>query len=485
MPMAWATIAAAPAPPLTPSQRMQDLRDFYAAQPLRNILQDTLGLHTIPGTTGANAALIEHAVVIGIDTEAWTRNTNEMTEIGLAVYERKDMVRTLERNKLWELERGLTGDGYNHVGPFGEELLKEIMFYHLRIVENAHLKTNAKWMKGAEGNRFAHSRFVTFPEARVVLDAFFDQPIVSDNPELAGCKRPIILVGHAISHDRLNCKDHGLQYDWFKHGTIVKEVDTQPLAKATNTWFDYAAPNNDVGLETLTRVLGFEHTDPHTALNDAARTLMAAIVMALPKECKQYWNKDMQAVALGIEAWSRWQPGPDWGSALFCTRCAGRDHDDREGNRCTVSVHCKACAHFDGVPNKENTRDWAWDGGEVKNVEPEWATHVEECCLHIAEYNAWIRRCNDATRKRRALPPGPPEGAHPGSDAMFSPVLSVTPAPIPNQFSRPQIAQSSSRSGRGGPRGRTGHRVRRMIGAQEGGMMDSNWRREDDRRFAK
>ncbi|KAH9876623.1 hypothetical protein J1614_003755 [Plenodomus biglobosus] len=475
--MAWAAVAGAPPPRLTPEQQMQDLRDFYALQPLRSILQSTLGLDYVSGTTGRNAALIEHAVVIGIDTEAWTRNTNEMTEIGLAVYERKDMMEVQDRNKLWEIEHGLFVDGYDHLGPFGEELLKKISFYHLRILENAHLKTDAHWMKGAEGNRFGHSRFVSFAEARGILDSLFNQPIVSDEPELQGCKKPVILIGHAISHDRLNCKNHRLDYDWFKHGTIVGEIDTQPLAKATGTWFDFAAPNNEVGLEKLTRTLGFEHEDPHTACNDAARTVIAAIQMALPEENREGRDKDMQTVALSIEKLSKQTLGPTWGSAVYCTRCGGRDHEDKEGKRCDVPVHCKACAQHDGVQNKENDSGYCFSGGEVTSTEAHWATHVEECCLHIAEYNAWLRRCNDATRKRKPLPPGPPEGTHPGSDTILAPLIPYTPITRLSPAVRPVTVQSSGRS--------SNRRVRRVGGAQDGGLLNREWRRDDGRRVMK
>ncbi|CBX96348.1 hypothetical protein LEMA_P112670.1 [Plenodomus lingam JN3] len=469
MPMAWASVAAAPPKSLTPEQRMQELREFYDSQPLCAIVQETLGLRAIPGTTGGNAGLIEHAVVIGIDTEAWTRNTNEMTEIGLAVYERKEMMEVQREKNLWEIENGWFVDGHDHLGPFGEQLLMKMRFYHLRIVENAHLKTNAKWMKGAEGNRFGHSRFVTFAEARDILDSLFDQPIVSDDPKLQGCKKPIILVGHAISHDRLNCKNHGLDYDWFKHGTIVREVDTQPLAKATGTWFDFAAPNNEVGLAKLTKTLGFLHEDPHTACNDAARTVISAIQMVLPRESRESLETDMQTVARYIEQRSKQVAGPSWGSALYCTRCGGRDHENKdEGNRCAERVYCRACAQHDWFDDKENSDDSFGSVGEVKETEEYWETHIEECCLHIAEYNAWVRRCNDATRKRKPLPPGPPECSHPGSNTILTSTWSYTP-------SHPSATAQSSGGG--------GRRVRRHVGSQKSELLGKNWRRGDDGHF--
>ncbi|KAF1850071.1 uncharacterized protein K460DRAFT_326583 [Cucurbitaria berberidis CBS 394.84] len=425
MPISWATIAAAPPPPLTPTQRMQELQAFYAKQSLRFVLSNALGFHDAPGATERISPLMEHTVVVGIDTEAWTKNTDEMTEIGLAVFERKDML-------------GNEG-GYEHLGDFGEELLKKITFHHLRIVETAHLKTSAEWMKGAEGNRFGHSRFVTFAEARVILDSLFSQPIDSSDPELKGCKKPVVLLGHAMYHDEENIKKSGgLEYDLFKYGTIVKEVDTQPLAKATHTWFDQCAPNNDVGLDTLTKRLGFEHEDAHTACNDAARTVISAIQMVLPKQCREGREKDMQAVAWEIEEHSRDTPSSTWGSKLCCTRCGGRDHQDKEGERCTVPVHCKACAQFD-----------------VGKEEEHWTTHMEMYCPHIANYKAWTRRRDDALRKHNPFPPGPPEGSHPSSNFVVPLYARVAKAGVPlssttvSSYSSASAKSNDSSSSRG------------------------------------
>lgn len=476
MPISWVSVAAVPTRSLMPTQRMHELREFFEQQSMCTILQNSLDLYSISGTTGRNAALIDHTVVIGIDTEAWTRNTNEMTEIGLAVYERKDMVEVQDAMKQWENRYNMYASAIDHLGPFGEKLLRKISFYHLRIVENAHLKTDAKWMKGAEGNRFGHSRFVTFAEARTILDALFNQPIVSDDPQLEGCKKPVILVGHAISHDRTNCKNNGLDYDWFKHGTIVKEIDTQPLAKATRTWFDASAPNNEVGLEKLTRTLGYEHEDPHTACNDAARTLIAAIQMVLPWQCKEGYIKCMQAVALDLEMSSRDDLVPNWGTAFYCTRCGGRDHQDKEGRRCAVPVHCKACAQHDSVLNKDNDKKGYLTIDDV-GKEGHWATHIEQCCQHVADFKAWQRRCNDAIRKRRPLPPGPPEGTHPssGDDVVYERVPAPPPTPRPNPSARVATFQSSSR----------GRRGRRAASTRKSSAWDGDWRRDDEGRVRK
>ena len=502
---------------------MRDLHSFCAKQPKRSVLLSALGFHCIPGASASINALMEHAVVIGIDTEAWTKNTDEMTEIGLAVFERKDMVdvqiikafgqKKQKGTKMTgDMKNGADavagGDEYDHLGPFGEELMRKITFHHLRIVETAHLKTNAAWMKGPEGNRFGHSRFVTFAEARRILDSLFCQPIPTlsitatnnAHQDLKGCKRPIILVGHAMYHDEAHFRKNGLSYDLFQHGTVVKQIDTQPLAKATHTWLDPAAPSNDVGLDTLTRTLGFEHEDAHTACNDAARTLISAIQMVLPKQCREGKEKNMQDVALDIEKHSRETIPPVWGSEKCCTRCGGRDHQDKEGEReCAVPVHCKACAQLDG-----------------KEGEGHWTTHIEMYCLHVAEYKGWARRRDDALRKRNPIPSGPPEGSHPPSNAAIpsyarceqSDASLTRSGGSSEASSRANSSESSSSSttssgsigafvsssdhpdhipiarvvsfqssgrGRGGGRG-----IRGVGGTRGGSVLSRNWRRGDD-----
>lgn len=397
----WAAIAAKPPPVPTAAQQMQGLRNFLSNKPESSVLLHTLGscLQPLLGATSRISKLLNHAVIICIDTEAWTRNTDEMTEIGLAVYEKKDM--EMIHSQAAHINSS-SSNRYEHLGDFGENLLREITFHHLRIAENCHLKGDAKWMKGASGNRFGHSRFVTFPEARYALDQLFNQAIFSLDPELAGCKKPVILVGHAMFHDQDNLRRNELNYDWYKHGTIVKKIDTQPLAKSTKTWFNPEAPSNNVGLPVLTNILGFEHEDAHTACNDAARTLISAIQMALPNECKEGHSKDMQQVAWEIESHSLLNSRPRWGTEFCCTRCGRRDHNNSEENPCQVPVHCSACLYAKNCPSSEHGH-----------------THTELYCMHVAEYRQWARRKDNAERKHNSdeefTYPDVPAGSHPGS----------------------------------------------------------------------
>jgi len=416
MPVSWAAVASCPKPPPTPKDRYEALISTYDAKPLRLVLLEVLGLLRSPLCSEDSPAtpLVEHCVVVCVDTEAWTTNTDAMTEIGLVVAEYKD-------------GKSLNGD----VGEYAENVLKKMQYHHLRICENAHLRTNADWMRGPEGNRFGQSRFVTFAEARSILDEVLNQPIVSDSSNLAGLKRPIILIGHALAHDKDNVRKNGLNYDFKQHGSVVKEIDTQKMVKETLAWVDSRCANNDIGLDTLCEeVFGFAHDDPHTALNDAARTLICGVNLALRNWTKKNkTEKTIQEVARELEQYTQDTFESTWGTKFCCTRCGDRNH--RNQNDCKTPVHCASCERFD-----EKTDDV----GEAYKKENTYS-HIEQYCIHAAEFNGWKRRVYDAHRKRNSLPAGPPPGSHPPSEwrgrwPMATPSDVLVPEPPP-PFIRP------------------------------------------------
>jgi hypothetical protein len=150
--MNWGSVPRTPGLPPTPKQRWDALITTYAAQPLQLVLLEVLGLLDTP-LNDITAPLIEHCVLVVVDTEAWTAKTDDMTEIGLVVAE-------------YHSGKALNGE----LGDFGEEVLKKMKYYHLGICENAQLETSEAWIRGADGNRFGVSRFVTFAEARSILD---------------------------------------------------------------------------------------------------------------------------------------------------------------------------------------------------------------------------------------------------------------------------------------------------------------------------
>jgi hypothetical protein len=366
--------------PANPEVRMAALKGFYSTLPVTEILNEALGRRStpLPATPPIARALIEYIVTICVDTEAWTSNTDEPTEVGLAYLERKHVARIMP-------------------GDHGVNFLEKLQFFHLRLMENTHLKSNNKESKGAEGNRFGHSRFVTIEEAVSCMDALFNQDI-TDNPELAGYKRPVILIGHALVHDEKNITR--LDYNFSRHGNIVAKVDTQPLVQQVKMWSPPpAAPKNMISLQNLCdQVVRFKHEDPHTACNDAARTMICAIWLALPAYIRQDPERKMQKIATDLEKHSKSTSHTRWGTEHHCTRCGGRDHPN--DGTCKVPVKCDACARFDTAAPGEASKAY---------------THIEQHCTAIADFKAWARRYIDATKKNRRRPEGPKEGSYPWS----------------------------------------------------------------------
>lgn len=387
MSASYATITSIPKPLPTPKERYDALIATYASKPLRFVTLEVLGLldTALCAEDSPALPLVEHSVVITIDTEAWTANTDQMTELGIVIAEYKD-------GKSVGAE----------IGDYAEHVMKKMKYHHLRFVENAHLKTTSPWMRGAEGNRFGQSRFVTFAEARRILDGILKQPIVSDNPELAGLKRPVILVGHALDHDTEHMQATGLAYDFKQHATIVASIDTQKLVRELSAWTDPEFPGNKIGLDVLCEdVFNFAHEDPHTALNDAARTIFCAVNLALRNWMvgrRRGMEKSMQAVATDIEEYSQHNFTSGWGSEVCCTRCGARDHTNAR-HACAAPVYCLACERFDARADETHVR-----------------SHTERFCVHVAEFMGWTRRVIDARRKINYLPAGPPEGSHPPSE---------------------------------------------------------------------
>jgi hypothetical protein len=356
-----------------PQERMKALKDYYINKPLDMVLLEALGAYKnpMPDTPVDGLPLVEHMIIICIDTESDTNNTDRLTEVGINTFKRTDgqVVRS-------------------NPGPHGVKTMEQIQFLHFRIVEHAHLISNREGALGALGNRFGHTKFATFEETRTILHHLFNQPIQSDQPELKGCMRPVVLVGHALRHDIENGTKEGLDYDFAANSTIVARIDTQPLARDLKVWVPPAEfRTNDIGLRVLIHEkAGFLHLDDHTASNDAARTMLCAIWMVVPESFKgPNQPRTMQEVANRIEMLSQRDearsPNP-YGSVFCCVKCGGRGHPVEA---CCATVWCGACSRFDTGPNRDQ----------------DVASHIETYCPHVAKFKAWARRYKDAWMKNR------------------------------------------------------------------------------------
>ncbi|KAI4713929.1 hypothetical protein J4E89_001378 [Alternaria sp. Ai002NY15] len=317
--------------------------------------------------------LANHIIVICIDCEHWSNNTDETTEVGIATFGRQDVLPIVATKDF---------------GDHGENLMKEVRFYLLRTIETSHLPNQNPASRGVEGNRFGRGRFVTFAEARQILTDLFVQPI-SDVPRLKGYfpdlkgNFPIVVLGHDVGHDLNNLKSKAIAFDMEPIGTVVRYIDTQLLVRDKGYWM--MPRNEQVGLRRMVEELSFEHRDSHTAANDAARTLISAFQIVLGgHKCKKFAHKSMEQVAEDLERHSVANFDDSLGGVeKYCFKCGTIGHMKPD---CTATdLHCDEC--------EENNCD----------IEP-GKEHVTEHCICVANKKALIRREKDAIARALKKP---------------------------------------------------------------------------------
>lgn len=193
-----------------------------------------------------------------------------------------------------------------------------------------------------------------------MLKKMFAWPIDHRKPELGLC--PVVVLGHALHGDMAMLKDT-LGFDAMALGTVVKIIDTQHLANECGIYPSNSG--NKISLKNLVAECGFEYRDPHTANNDAAMTLIAAVQMVLPENLK---DGSLQEIVDGIEVASKQQEWV-WGDDLYCLRCGkyGHTKDKYFKKICYAKVKCSHCI----VSNIEKRRQAA-------------GTHRTECCISYA-----------------------------------------------------------------------------------------------------
>lgn len=184
-------------------------------------------------------------------------------------------------------------------------------------------------------NRFGRSRFLSSKEARTALEEFF---AVRTEDGQSIC--PVIILGHALSGDTDKLWNL-LKFNPNRLGNVVRQIDTQQIVRDMGYWTE----RNEVGLQKIVSNLGFEYRDAHTASNDAAMTLIAAVLLVLPRYGFGH-DKKLQEVVDQIERLSQ---DDEWvhGSDKYCQRCHSRDHflenGGHDGGRCKAFVYCHHC----------------------------------------------------------------------------------------------------------------------------------------------
>jgi hypothetical protein len=276
---------------------IEEVRSFFRRMSDSSILEYGLGIDK------PNAPeLAQHTTTVAMDCEKFEFEPRCLTEYGLNTFTRKEMFPTLQNP-----------DSHN------KNILQNIYFYHIRLLENAYY-INRRWCPGnPEQNRFGVTRFATTKEAKDFLASCLSWPIDARKPD--GEKCPVIFLGHAVNNDLdMLQKDIGINVTALSN--VVAVIDTQTIANEKHIY----GKGDKIGLGPLISRYGVSFRDGHTAGNDAAYITIATVQMVMADKEEQDETRSLQWVVDDLEAYSKTVVSPV-GIPYHCTRCGGRDHN--------------------------------------------------------------------------------------------------------------------------------------------------------------
>ncbi|KAI4961288.1 hypothetical protein J4E86_000315 [Alternaria arbusti] len=211
-----------------------------------------------------------------MDCEMHEIEPRVLTEYGLNTFSRKEMAPVLRSP-----------------GIHGENILRNIYYYHIRVRENAHL-INWRFVRGnPERNHFGSTRFATKEDAKEFLVETLAWPIDDDNED--GPKCPVIFLGHSVKND-LQMLQQDLGIDPKFDSNVVAIIDTQKIANEQGI----RGKGQQIGLPILIQHFGVEFRDGHTASNDAAYTIISAVQMVLKNSLPTDPTRSLQDVVNGV-----------------------------------------------------------------------------------------------------------------------------------------------------------------------------------------
>jgi hypothetical protein len=261
--------------------------------------------------------VLNEAAVVCLDIEWWQNHPKPTTELGVAEL----------------LSKGLVPSTH------AENILTGIQVAHARIMPHAHLLNSFKGAGDPEIFHFGTTKFVTGEEAKQVVINTFVRPRLGKN----GTLQPIVLIGHAVENE-FDHIQHAFGVDLRSYGTVVKVVDTQVMA----TKAGIEGPKGPkISLRDLLAFFNVHIDNLHTAGNDAAGTLIAAVLLALKgglypigKPPAVVDGRNIQGVIERIMAIGKLHPPPSWGREIFCTRCNRENHVRAD---CFAILSCAIC----------------------------------------------------------------------------------------------------------------------------------------------
>jgi len=293
---------------------------------LQQSLQNTSAFEVLGHFCGIPAVgspqRLNEAAVVCIDAEWWQKEPKPTTELGIAELMQKGLTPTIH----------------------AENILSSIQVAHARIIENAHLINRFPGAGDPENFLFGKTKFVTMEEVKQVLINTFVRPReYGDGSDL----QPIILVGHAVENE-FEHMQRAFGVDLLSYGTIVKVIDTQVMAQELGI----KAPRGPfIGLKDLLAHFNMVVPNLHTAGNDAAATLMAAVLLTLkpwmypdvpgsPPAIVQ--GRSMSEVVAGVMEMGQSLSPPPWGELVYCVRC---DHKSHLAKSCYTALTCQICSN--------------------------------------------------------------------------------------------------------------------------------------------
>lgn len=161
--------------------------------------------------------------MISIDVESWERNSNNITEVGVATLDTQNLL---------------------NIAPSTHAIDWQPLIHarHFRIRENMHLN-NVDFVNGcADRFEFGTSEIISLADAPAILATCFRPPYRrSDIGTSQASSRKLILVGHDVTHDTRylrklgydvgNLADLALADTSLLYRALTKEMQPKSLAK--------------------------------------------------------------------------------------------------------------------------------------------------------------------------------------------------------------------------------------------------------------
>lgn len=191
---------------------------------------------------------------IAFDVEAYERSPRQITEIGVATLDTRDL-------------HGIAP------GASGENWQKLIRARHFRIEEYKHYR-NHEFVQGCPDQfEFGESEFIAKDSVGKVMSSCFKSPFSAPQTQSTDEKRKVILLGHDISQDISYLQQAG--FNVLNSGNVHDKLDTVEMYRV------YTKDPNARSLGSIIYDLNFTGWNLHNAGNDAVYTVWAFLAICV------------------------------------------------------------------------------------------------------------------------------------------------------------------------------------------------------------